>query len=878
MTIQDLRSTFLGFFEERGHVVRPSAPLVLHDDPTSLFTSAGVQPYMAAFRGLSAPPAPRATSCQKCLRTGDIDDVGRYNRYHTFFEMLGNFSFGDYFKQEAIDLAWEFINEVLAIPAEPLWIGVFEEDDEAEELWHKRIGVPMERIRRLGRNDNWWPKVRWEGPCGPCTEIHIDLGPAYGCPGGCDFGCSCNRYLELWNLVFQQFTEAEDGALTPLPAPCIDTGLGLERLGLVMQGKQWSMETDELGHIMATALSIINEDRATPYAYGQDAQLDVGLRVIADHIRGVAFVIADNVVPANEGAGYVIRRLIRRAYRFGRQLGATQPFLYRALPAVGEVMGQAYPEVAARLDYAAKVLQGEEERFDTTLEQGLALFEEIAEDLTKAGQTAIPGDRAFRLNDTYGFPVEVTRELAFERGLTVDEAEFARCLAEQREKSRGKAKGLALTVDGALATAAGKTVFSGHDADEATATVTLIVRDDQPAESASAGDEMGVVLDGTPFYAEKGGQVGDTGYLDFEGGEVLVTNALPLGEGVVHVGTLKAGVLKVGDSVTARVDISRRWDIRRNHTATHLLQAALRKVLGGHVAQSGSHVGPDRLRFDFSHHAAVSPEDLRAAEDLVNHWVMEDIEVCSREMGLDEARNAGATALFGEKYGDVVRAVRVGETSFELCGGTHCRRTGEIGQLRILHEGSVAAGIRRIEAVTGAGALAHARDLEDMLADAAAALGCRPGEVPGRIEALHERVRELQAEVKAAREMSASTSVDDILAAAVDVSGAKLATASVPGADRDALAALADELVQKLGDGVAVLGSVADGKIVLVCKVADSLIPRGGHAGNLVKAVATACGGGGGGRPNFAQAGGTQPEKLDAALGVAAETLAGQLG
>jgi alanyl-tRNA synthetase len=877
MTIQQIRETFLSFFQQRGHLVRPSAPLVLHDDPTSLFTVAGMQPYLRAFRGLENPPGPRVTSLQKCLRTGDIDDVGRFNRYHTFFEMYGNFSFGDYFKQGAIDFAWEFITEVVKIPAEPLWITVFEDDDEAEEIWHKRIGIRKERIQRWGRSDNWWPKARWEGPCGPCTEIHIDLGPEFGCPGGCDFGCNCNRYLELWNLVFQQFTEAEDGALTPLPAPGIDTGGGLERLGLVLQGKKWSMETDELWHVLSTALAIINEDRETPYVYGQDPALDVGLRVIADHIRGVAFVIADNVVPSNEGAGYVIRRLIRRAYRFGRQLGAQKPFLYRALPAVGEAMGKTYPEILTRQDYTARVLQGEEERFDATLEQGLSLFEEIAADLAKSSSTTIPGEIAFKLSDTYGFPVEVTRELATERGLSVDEEGLSRAMEEQRERSRGKAHGLELHADATLATAAGESTFTGYDSATAEGTITLLIKDEAQVEVVSAGDEAGIVLDSTPFYAEKGGQVGDTGALELGGAHFEVANTQVFGSAILHVGKVTAGQLKLGEKVTAKVDEARRWDIRRNHTATHLLQAALRRVLGDHVAQSGSFVSPERLRFDFSHHEAVTAEELRKVEDLVNSWIMQDTDVCSREMPIDEAKQMGAMALFGEKYGDIVRTVRVENVSLEVCGGTHCDRTGQIGVFRVVHEGSVAAGVRRIEAVTGRGALALGRLREATLDQVAVSLNCKPEEIADRLEGLHKRIGELQAQLKAAREMSAATNLDDLVSAAVEVCGVRLVAAQIPGADRDALASLADMIVEKLGEGIAILGSSDGGKVSLVCKVADPLVKKGAHAGNLIKAVATACGGGGGGRPNFAQAGGTQPGKLEDALATAAEVLKAQL-
>ena len=877
MTMQQLRDEFLGFFHERSHVIRPSSPLVLHDDPTSLFTSAGMQPYIGAFRGDEKPPAARAVSVQKCLRTGDIDDVGRFNRYHTFFEMLGNFSFGDYFKREAIEWAWEFITEVMQIPRERLWVTVFETDDEAEELWHKHIGVPMERLQRWGRSDNWWPKVRWEGPCGPCTEIHLDLGPEFGCEGGCEFGCECNRWLELWNLVFQQFTEADDGALTPLPAPGIDTGMGLERLGLVAQDKEWSMQTDELWHVLTRALDLINEDRDTPYTYGDDPKLDLALRVVADHIRGVAFVVADNVVPSNEGAGYVIRRLIRRAYRFGRQLGARGPFLHRALPAVTEAMGQAYPEIIQRQDYTAKVLQSEEERFDVTLEHGLALFEQIAEDLGKKGQTTIPGELAFKLNDTYGFPVEVTRELAAERGLQVDEKGFEESLQAQRERARGSARGLELAQDATIAAAAGVTTFTGYVSEDGTGTVSLIVKGGQMVDQATEGDEIGIVLDQTPFYAELGGQIGDSGVLVGEAFKFAVSKTLPLGDATLHVGTLTSGSVAAGDNVAACVDGERRWDIKRNHTATHLLQAALREVLGDHVAQSGSLVAPDRLRFDFSHHQALTAEQIRQVEDMVNGWITLDYSICAEEMPRADAEDRGAIALFGEKYDDIVRTVSVADISLELCGGTHCNRTGEIGILRILHEGSVAAGVRRVEAVTGRGAMAHFRRLQESLDKVAQALDCQTHEVAGRIEGLQNRISELQAAVKAARELSASANIDDLLTSAQDIAGVRLVAASVPGADHEGLSALADKITDKLESSVVVLGSAGEGNVSLVCKATASAVDKGAHAGSLVKAVAQACGGGGGGRPNFAKAGGKEPEKLDDALGVAVQTLTAQL-
>jgi len=654
--------------------------------------------------------------------------------------------------------------------------------------------------------------------------------------------------------------------------------MGLERLGLVVQGKEWSMETNELWHIMTTVQSIVNEDRDKPYTYGDDPRLDLALRVIADHVRGVATVIADNVVPSNEGAGYVVRRLIRRAYRFGRVLGAEGPFLYRVLPSVGEAIGQTYPEVLARQDYAMKAVHGEEERFDATLEQGLAMFEEIAEDLGKTGGTVIDGRRAFRLNDTYGFPVELTRELAQERGLSVDEEGYAQALAQQRERARGKARGLELSGDVTLAAAAGCTAFTGYDTDQATAKVTLIVKDGAQVDGAATGEEVGLVLDTTPFYAESGGQVGDTGLIESGVLRFEVQSTVALGTGALHVGKVISGAVSLGDEVNALVDVQRRWDIRRNHTATHLLQAALRKVLGDHVAQSGSAVQPDRLRFDFSHHEALTRDELAQVEEIVNFWVMADVPICATEMPLDEARNLGAMALFGEKYEDTVRVVRAEGVSLELCGGTHSESTGQIGFFRILHEGSVAAGIRRIEAVTGRGAVEHVRQTDQVLHHVAESLNCKPAEVVTRIEALHKRISELQADLKAARELSAATSVDDLVASAAEVGHCRLVTANIPGADRDALAALADKVVGALDGGVAMLGSVEDGKVVLVCKVGDAAVASGGHAGNLVKAVAGACGGGGGGRPNFAQAGGTQPDKLDSALAAAADVLRAQIG
>ena len=876
MTVQQLRETFLNFFAERGHLIRPSAPLVLHDDPTSFFTSAGMQPYMAAFRGLEPAPAPRVVSIQKCTRTGDIEGVGLFNRYHTFFEMLGNFSFGDYFKQGAIDFAWEFFSDVLQLPTENLWFTVFTTDDEAEEIWHKRIGIPRDRILRFGREDNWWPKLQWEGPCGPCTEIHMDLGPSFGCEEGCGVGCPrCNRYLEVWNLVFQQYTEAPGGALTPLPAPGIDTGMGLERLALVLQGKRYTTETDELFALLTAALGSLNTQRATAYAYGQDPALDMGLRIIADHLRAAAFLIADGVAPSNEGPGYVLRRFIRRAYRYGRNLGAQRPFLSEALPVVAQVMGGNYPELQARGAYPVELLLREEERFAATLEQGLAIFEEIAERVAVHRDGVIPGEHAFRLYDTYGFPLDVTRELAAERGLKVDEDGFEAAMGEQRVRSRGEAVGLQLH---------GKKLelppseFVGYDAETAEGQIMALLApsggagvspawggtgvspvsggEEQPVPEAAEGQEAAVVLDRTPFYAEKGGQVADHGLLVGPAGTILVEDVTVAGEAYLHRGRVTQGVIRVGDTVTATVDHARRSAIRRHHTATHLLQAALRRALGEHITQAGSWVGPERARFDFHHHEQVSEEILTAVERQVNAWVLDNLPVTCTVQALDEAKASGGMALFGEAYGDEVRVVRAGEVSAELCGGTHVARTGDIGAFRILAESSVAAGIRRIEAVTGLAALEEWRGETGLLRTLGQELKCAREELPERVEGLRRQVRDLEKRVQEARRASATLNLDEICAGAETINEVRLIASTLPDMDKETLRDLADRLAAQAEDAVILLAGTQEDSATFVCKVPDALIARGIKAGDIIREAAKAAGGGGGGKPQFAQGGG----------------------
>ena len=869
MTVNELRHAFLDYFRRHDHLIRPSAPLIT-DDATTLFTAAGVQPYVPAFRGEEAPPAPRAASCQKCARMGDLDGVGRKPRYHTFFEMLGNFSFGDYFKEGGCEFAWEFLTQDMGISADLMWVTIFETDDEAETIWRERIGVPRDRIVRLGREDNWWPKERWEGPCGPCTEVHVDMGPEASCgKPDCAVGCDCNRYLEVWNVVFQQYTESADGTLTPLPKPGVDTGMGLERLAIVMQDKLWSSDTNELAALVERSAQALSSVGGAPSgAYGSDPELDIALRVMADHARAIAFLMADGATPSNDGAGYVLRRLIRRAHRFGRSHGATAPFLYEVLPGVAEVCGEPYPELLPKREFTAKVVQAEEERFDRAMERGLHEFDRVRALLDEAGETTIPGAAVFDLQATYGLPIEVTEEMAEDAGLSVDREGFDAAMADHGKVSSAGVKGLAAH---GSAIDLPDTEFVGHDSLEADATVLAV---------ETEGDVTTAVLDLSPFYAERGGQVGDTGLLESsDGARLEVTNVEVAGRDVVlHRATVTAGELSVGDTVTATVDADRRAEIMRHHTATHLLQAALRATLGEHVTQQGSLVAPDRLRFDFTHHEAVSAEELVAVEDMANEWILADLPVVSEAKSREDAIADGAIALFGEKYEDEVRVVKIGDAGAELCGGTHCSSTGAIGSLRIISEGSAAANVRRIEAVTGMRAVRRARERDEILAQAASAVGCRPEELAERVEGLRAQLAEAK---RAATQAAAAPAADvgSLLAAATEVGAATLVAHRMDGAAADAMKTLADDLTARSEGVVALVAGVGDnGKIRIVCKVDEALVAQGAHAGNLVREAAKACGGGGGGKPTFAEAGARDASKLDEALANAPQVLAGQLG
>ncbi len=874
MKCQEIRDSFLGYFEDRGHLVMPSAPLIT-DDPTTLFTVAGMQPYIGAFRGEERPPAPRVVSNQKCARMGDLERVGHSPTHHTFFEMLGNFSFGDYFKQGAIEFAWEYVVDVLGIPREDLWITVFEDDDESERIWNDQIGVPIERIVRLGRGDNWWPEEQWEGPCGPCTEIHLDNGPGVGCGRpDCGPACDCSRFVELWNLVFQMYTEAEDGALTELPKPGVDTGMGFERLAMILQGKPFSAETDEMWRIIQRTIEIAREDWGTELSYGDDPETDVALRVICDHARGAAMLTADGVAPTNEGAGYVLRRFLRRAYRFGLDLGATGPFMHRILPTVAEAMGRAYPELRERQEFSVGVVRAEEEQFATTLAQGMDRIRNLIEMLQAKDATEIPGEEAFRLYDTFGLPREMTVEIAQEHGMTVDQEGFDAAMARQRERSRGAAKGLALH-RAAVTWETPPTEFIGFETTAARVNALDIVAEGEFVSSLNVGDEGALVLEKTPFYAERGGQVGDTGEITGAGFHFEVTDTQQRGQHVLHIGRVTRGSIQVPVQVTATVDEDRRDATSRHHTATHLLHAALRQEIGAHVKQGGSLVGPDRLRFDFSHHHAVDHDALVRIEELVNRWILEDLPVHVEFMDLDEAQDAGAIALFDEKYGRIVRTVRVGDESFELCGGTHCHSTGEIGSFRILAESGVSAGMRRIEAVAGMAAVRHSRAADEVLRALSEELNCPVAEVTARIDALRRRIHELEREVEQARQMSASGKLKELVDGAVALEGSRLVT-DVIDADRETIKGLADQVIDELGSGAVVLAGTAGGKLSLVAKVSDDLIERQAHAGELIREVAAKAGGSGGGSAGFAQGGG-RTITPDAMREVASATIISQL-
>ena len=861
----DIRQAFLDFFAEREHRVVLSSSLVPASDPTLLFTNAGMNQFKDVFLGSEKRAYTRAASSQRCVRAGgkhnDLENVGYTARHHTFFEMLGNFSFGDYFKREAIEFAWEFLTNACGMPAEKLWVTVYEDDEEAAEIWLKHIGVDPTRFSRIGDkpgkrydSDNFWA-MGDTGPCGPCTEIFYDHGRGIpgGPPGSPDE--DGDRYIEIWNLVFMQFDRAADGTLKPLPAPCVDTGMGLERLAAVVQGVHSNYEIDLFEHLIAAAARLTGaNDCNSP-----------SLRVIADHIRACAFLIADGVLPANDGRGYVLRRIIRRAVRHGYKLGCEELFFCKMVAPLAEVMGEAYPELARQQDQVAAVLEREERRFGETLDQGMKLLEVAIADLH---DRVIPGEVAFRLYDTFGFPIDLTRDIARERNLTVDEAGFEQAMDAQR--GRARAAGQFSTKDGLPAELVAElpaTEFLGyeHQACEQAGVVAIVV-DGQPVECLSAGEEALVILDRTPFYAESGGQVGDTGHLLGEGASFQVSDTRKLaGSFHGHFGRLESGELKVADRVGASIDAARRADIIRHHSATHLMHSALRQVLGAHVQQKGSLVAPDRLRFDFSHHEPLSDPQIAAIERLVNQQIQANAEAEAREMAYDDAIAAGALAFFGDKYGDEVRVLRFGDFSTELCGGTHVRRMGDIGLFKIISETGISAGVRRIEAVAGRVALDWLQSLDRSMREVSGRLKASPEQLAERVEQLLDRSRQLEKELERLKGKLASAAGSDLAGQAIDLGGMKLISTRLDGVDPNSLRDTVDQLKNKLGSGVVVLGTATDSGVRLVVGVTRDLTGRI-KAGELVNFVASQVGGKGGGRPDFAQAGGSDAQGLPSAL------------
>jgi alanyl-tRNA synthetase len=868
LTGKELRSKFIKYFESKGHTHVKSSSLVPYNDPTLLFTNAGMNQFKDVFLGLEKRHYIRAVTSQKCVRAGgkhnDLDTVGRTARHHTFFEMLGNFSFGDYFKRDAITYAWEFLTKEIGLPEDKLFVTIYQDDDEAYELWQELTPVPKERIIRLGEKDNFWA-MGDTGPCGPCSEILIDRGEAKKCDAPiCAIGeCDCDRWLEIWNLVFMQYNRDDNGKITPLPRPSIDTGMGLERITSVVQNVDSNYDTDLIKPL------ILEVEKISGKQYQPDHR-GFPFRVIADHARSCTFLISDGVLPSNEGRGYVLRRILRRAVRFGKVLGIDKPFLYLLSPVVKDLMIDTYPELEENLDYIQKVIRIEEERFQETLNEGIKLVNEIIARIKKDGRSVISGDEAFTLYDTYGFPLDLTEDIAEEEGLTVDKDGFNKAMEEQRERARKAQKDvrawdLALIVTEQLGNLP-KSEFVGYDTLQTESIMLGIIQDGKRVSQVGEDSRVFVVLNKTPFYPEGGGQIADTGLIIAGNGQIKVEKTIKLPDGkIVHEGKVK-GIITEGENVKAEVTTEIRKAIARNHTATHLLHKALKEILGDHVNQAGSLVEPNRLRFDFSHFNAVSQEELEQIENKVNREILNAHQVYSFETSLDEAKKRGAIALFGEKYGEKVRCIQAGSFSIELCGGTHVANTSEIGIFKIVSEGAVAAGIRRIEAVTGTSALELIKSQEKQLETAAGLLKVNPKDLVLRIEQLLSQLKENEKELEKLKNQVSKQQVDELLNKVIEINGVKLLATEVKALDMDNLRSLADMFRDKLGSGLVVLGSKNEAKVNLVAAATKDVVGKGIHAGNIIREVAKKTGGGGGGRPDMAQAGGKNPEQLEAAL------------
>jgi alanyl-tRNA synthetase len=864
MKSSEIRKAFLEYFRQKKHEIVKSSPLIPADDPTLLFTNAGMVQFKGVFLGLEKRPYSRAASCQKCMRAGgkhsDLENVGHTARHHTFFEMLGNFSFGDYFKKEAIIFAWELLTEWYRLPKDRLWVSVFEEDEEAETLWKEFTDVDPAKIVRLGAKDNFW-QMGDTGPCGPCSEIIIDQGPDVGCQRPeCNLECDCDRYLELWNLVFMQFNRDQDGSLTPLPKPSIDTGMGLERISAVLQGKTTNYDTD----LFLPIIEFISS--ATGVIYGSSENTDISMRVIADHIRASVFLISEGLIPSNEGRGYVLRRIIRRASRHARLLGVEEPLLYRVADAVVEVMGEVYPEITDEIERTKKLLRIEEERFGRTLEKGLNLLDELIEEIKREGRKIIPGEEVFRLYDTYGFPLDLVKDIANDEGLEVDKEGFQRRLQEQRQKARVAAAAGSMEgeITFQLESSGYQTEFVGYSTLKVEAKVVEILKEDRSAEMLSEAEEGILILDRTPFYAASGGQVGDTGVIHSADVYIRVNDTLKHPSGIhMHKVKIRRGSIKKGDRVVAEVDEQRRQAIMRNHTATHLLHRALRDVLGEHVKQSGSLVSDDRLRFDFTHYQAVSKEEIEKVESIVNEKILEDLKVRTDIMSLDDAINAGAVALFDEKYGEQVRVVSVGEFSKELCGGTHCKSTGEIGLFLVVSEGSVASGIRRMEAITGTKAYEYVRELRNTQNQLEEVLKSnRPLE---KVKRLLEDVKTLQKELERLKTGSLKDEIAEVVRNAKKIGDVSVVTVKKDGLNHKELRLLADNIRDRLRSGIIIAASVNNSQAAFVCMVTKDLTDRF-NAGTIMKRLAEEVGGSGGGKPEMAQGGTKNIEKIETVL------------
>lgn len=888
--VNELRRMYLAFFESKGHLAMKSFSLVPHNDNSLLLINAGMAPLKPYFTGQEIPPRRRVTTCQKCVRTGDIENVGKTARHLTFFEMLGNFSFGDYFKEEAISWSWEFLTEVLGMEPDRLYPSIYGEDDEAFEIWNKKIGIPADRITRFYRDpetgecDNFWE--HGAGPCGPCSEIYYDRGEKYGCGSpDCKVGCECDRFMEVWNNVFTQFYGDGKGGYSELEQKNIDTGMGLERLAVVMQDVDSVFDIDTMKAIRDRICEMSGK------TYQVDAMDDVSIRLITDHIRSSTFLVSDGVMPSNEGRGYVLRRLIRRAARHGRMLGIKDTFLANLSNTVIEECKDGYPELEERKDFIFKVLTEEEEKFNKTIDQGLAILAQMEQEMVAAGSKELSGENTFKLYDTYGFPVDLTQEILEEKGFSYDEEGFHACMEEQRQKARSARKvtnymgadaSVFENVDLSITSE-----FTGYDKLEDTGKVTVLatVKEDaegkvvsELANGIAEGENGTIVCDVTPFYATMGGQQGDKGVIYTDGGKFIVDDTVKLvGGRYGHVGHMEQGMITVGQEVTLSVDKINRMNTCRNHSATHLLQKALQEVLGNHVAQSGSFQDGERTRFDFTHFSAMTTEELQRVEDLVNAKIAEHIPVVTEVMTQEEAKQTGAMALFGEKYGEKVRVVSMGDFSKEFCGGTHVENTGDIMAFKIISENGVAAGVRRIEALTGTNVIAYYANMEKEMQKAAKTVKATPANLVERLEKLMAEVKELQSENESLKAKAAQSALGNVMDAVVEVSGVKLLATSVDDVDMNGLRDLGDDLKNKLGEGVVVLASAKDGKVNLVAMVTDEAMKAGAHAGNLIKSIAGLVGGGGGGRPNMAQAGGKNPAGIPDAIAAVAEALAAQL-